>query len=223
MELRPELDAYAFMGQKIRCERPVLVDAGARWGIMAQRMVAAAPNATVHAFEPVEANFVKLQACAASDRRIHAHRLILGDEDGAATINVNGSLGTCSVLDAAACLRAYHGDKVETRSRETVRCVTLDGWCAEQSIERIDAIKLDVQGFEVRVLRGAERLLRESVEVVYSEAQLIPLYDGAATFTDIDGYLRSLGFRFHTFTEMFWQERDGQCTCADALWVRERG
>lgn len=85
---------------------------------------------------------------------------------------------------------------------------------------RVDFIKIDVQGYELEVLKGADRLLCESVAAVYSEAQMVPLYEGAALYSDIDQFLRRRGFEMYRIQEIFSNGPEERTTCCDALWVR---
>ncbi|MCC6212856.1 MAG: FkbM family methyltransferase [Burkholderiales bacterium] len=61
-----------------------------------------------------------------------------------------------------------------------------------------DFLKMDVQGGELLVLRGAERFLRD-ILVVHTEACFSPLYRGQPLFADLDSHLRARGFFFHRF------------------------
>ncbi|MDQ2082188.1 FkbM family methyltransferase [Xanthobacteraceae bacterium Astr-EGSB] len=60
-------------------------------------------------------------------------------------------------------------------------------------VKQCDFLKIDVQGGELGVLRGAERLL-ESVAVVHCEVEFAPIYRGQPLFADIDAFLRARGF-----------------------------
>jgi hypothetical protein len=55
---------------------------------------------------------------------------------------------------------------------------------------------------------------------VYSEAQFLPEYEGAATFTDIDLFLREHGFSLHQIHEVWKKGYEQQCSYCNALWVR---
>lgn len=62
----------------------------------------------------------------------------------------------------------------------------------------VDFIKLDVQGAELMVLQGAERVLKD-VSVVQVEVEFLEMYENQPLFADVDRYLRGQGFKFHTF------------------------
>lgn len=61
-----------------------------------------------------------------------------------------------------------------------------------------DYLKVDVQGAELDVFRGAERVLRH-VLVVQTEVEFVPLYRDQPLFSDVDQLLRRSGFLFHRF------------------------
>ncbi len=216
-----DTDAYERLSQILPRDRPLtLIDGGACVGIVSRRLAALFPTATIYAFEPVGANFDALTANTGTLPNVRPIRAALGDTNAPIEILVNADAGTSSPLAPGAPLKKYHGPKVALARREAAPCVRLDDWAAREGVERVDAIKLDLQGYELAALRGADRLLRESVRAVYSEAQLIPLYEGAATFAEIDLFLRERGFLLHQIVEIFRQE-DGQFTCCDGLWTRQ--
>ncbi|MBC8133540.1 MAG: FkbM family methyltransferase [Deltaproteobacteria bacterium] len=64
----------------------------------------------------------------------------------------------------------------------------------------IDFVKIDVQGGELAVFRGAERVLANAV-LIQTEVEFVELYEGQPLFADIDKTLRGSGYQFHTFTD----------------------
>lgn len=65
-------------------------------------------------------------------------------------------------------------------------------------IERIDFLKMDIQGAELMALKNAEQKLKETL-VIDVEVEFVELYKGQPLFADVDQYLRSQGFVFHCF------------------------
>ena len=68
------------------------------------------------------------------------------------------------------------------------------------SAAEIDFLKMDVQGAELDVLRGAERLL-PSILMIQTEVEFLPIYEHQPLFADVDKYLRAAGFQLHKFFE----------------------
>jgi hypothetical protein len=71
--------------------------------------------------------------------------------------------------------------------------ISIDKFVADRGIDIVHAIKLDTQGSELDVLRGAERALHGCALVII-ETEFNPLYEGQALFCDVDRFLRDHGF-----------------------------
>ncbi len=84
--------------------------------------------------------------------------------------------------------RVVRTETVETRRLDDLRELLGD----------VDYVKLDVQGAELHVLRGATKVL-EQVAVVHTEVEFVPLYRDQPLFADVDAELRHNGFVFHKF------------------------
>lgn len=88
-------------------------------------------------------------------------------------------------------LRDGHG----TARRIDVDVVPLDDLCGpDGSVPAPDYLSIDVEGAELDILRGAARLLKETVVWLRSEMWIHPVYEGAATMEESLGYLKTAGF-----------------------------
>jgi FkbM family methyltransferase len=171
-----------------------IVDAGASTGRVARRFLRSFPQAKAYAFEPNPLYAPVLQQAAGEDPRLIPQALALSDRREVVELNLAESPGITSMFKPGASLqRDYPAESV---LRETVRvqAVTLDQWRRELGAPAIELIKLDIQGAELKALRGAEQTLRATVRLVYTEVFFNPVYEGAAIFSEIDLYLRSNGF-----------------------------
>ncbi|MEM6531431.1 MAG: FkbM family methyltransferase [Myxococcota bacterium] len=213
-------NAYFALADVLGCSTELtVVDGGAHVGRTSHNLLQVFSHATVHAFEPVVDTFHVLKGHLAAERRARCWNMALGCEAGELPIRVNGCTGTSSLLDSEERLVRYHGDKASTQRKERVQVVCLDDWARDNGVSRVDLIKLDLQGFELEALRGASGLLRSSVSAVYSEAQLVPLYEGAALFSDIDLFLRDHDFELFRIQELFFNGAERRSTCCDAIWL----
>lgn len=75
-----------------------------------------------------------------------------------------------------------------------VETVGLDDICAETGQGAVDFIKIDTEGTELDVLKGAEGLLKSSVLGIETEFFFHETHQGRCTFADVDSYLRGQGF-----------------------------
>jgi protein O-GlcNAc transferase len=69
-------------------------------------------------------------------------------------------------------------------------------------ITDVDLIKIDVQGSELKVFKGADRALGQAL-AIHTEVEFVELYENQPLFADVDQYLRSKGFMFHCFLAVF--------------------
>ena len=94
---------------------------------------------------------------------------------------------------------ARDGRKEQENEREIqVDTVSLDYFVKAANIDRIDFIKIDVQGAELEIFRGGERSLKDVVAIV-TEVEFEPIYVGQTIYEDVSIYLREQGFAFHKF------------------------
>ena len=157
----------------------VIFDVGANVGIYSLAALAAEPNAIVHAFEPTPELADKLRETAKLNRLDEC--LIVQE-----TAVFSGS--------GQAILRRYRGGNGENEGMnyvctdtgeagaERVSAICLDDYCDKHDIAQIDLLKLDVQGQEHAVLRGAEGLVRSGrLDTVFMELNWATKADCPAT------------------------------------------
>lgn len=190
----PLSDVSTILGDRVGC----VFDVGAHVGQTAARFVAAFPRAHVYSFEPDPHSFAQLRTLTDTARRIDAVNAAVGDTDGEATLFVNKFDQTNSLLKVAPDAHQYLLDKagLTLQSEVKVPVLTLDRFCADRGIDRIDVLKLDAQGYELRVLDGARGLLdRAAVPLIYLEVCFVRFYRDQPLFPDLYQYLFNRGYR----------------------------
>jgi FkbM family methyltransferase len=200
-------------------------DVGAHVGQSAALFSDMFPAADIHSFEPDPDSYRELKELAGRCYpRVRAVNAAAGDADTEARFFVNKSSQTNSLLKTRAGAGQFlvETDGLDPRRETTVRVLTLDRYCAEHAIERIDFLKLDTQGYELRALDGARSLLeRQAVPLIYLEVTFVPLYEHQPSFANVYQYLVDRDYRlvwlydssFHT--HLF-------AIGANALFVHER-
>jgi FkbM family methyltransferase len=96
---------------------------------------------------------------------------------------------------------------------------TLDDLTRGTLFDRPDLIKLDVQGYEIEVLKGGTGAL-EFAEAVLIEVNLIPVYKGAPLLQDAVEFLAAAGFRAYDIASLIRRPLDGALWQADMVFVR---
>lgn len=172
----------------------IVVDVGANVGAWSAMVHRVNPNAVIYAFEPNAAAFDKL---AANDRpNLIPVKVALGDARGTAELHLLDDAHSCNSLYA----RKYaylSDDPVTAARRETVEVETLDDFCRSRGIHGIDLLKIDAEGHDLAVLRGALNLLAERrirvVQFEYSSCNL----DSNTRLSDFFALLSPVGYALH--------------------------
>lgn len=130
----------------------VVFDIGANVGFYTSMLAdLVGPAGRVHAFEPDPLSFGLLKRRTARSPNVQITQAAAGAAPGTATL-------FCSPTNRAD-NRLHASHEGETPEPIDVPVITLDAYCAERGIDHIDALKMDVQGFEVAVLEGFRKTL----------------------------------------------------------------
>lgn len=198
-----------------------IIDVGANQGQFARMMSDFFPRAELYCFEPLEEPFRQLSAWAqAQNSRVHCFQLALGEHEGEMEMHLHEQHTPSSSLLAATdtCRRLYPQTQAERMTH--IQVSTLDQ-ALEDTLDYMAQeilLKLDVQGFEDRVLRGGTRVLSQCQAVVL-EVSLDPLYEGQADFHGLAQLLHTAGFRYAGNLDQAYGE-DGRVVYLDAMFVR---
>jgi FkbM family methyltransferase len=118
-------------------------------------------------------------------------------------------------------------DGFDIQSTVSVPCTPVDEVAREQGLA-ISMLKIDTQGSELDILRGAQRTLADTLSAVEVEVEFVELYTGQPLFADVDRFMREAGFTLldlGNFLYHKWRRtahvsgRKGQLISADALYV----
>ena len=169
----------------------VIHDIGANVGTWTCLAKSIFPAAAVEAFEPLEVHFTEFHRRTASWPDVRLHAMALGAQEGTTIIEVMDFSDASSVLPLTAEGQAtFHVRPVAQRE---VRLATLDTLVATGEVRPPDLIKLDVQGYELAVLRGAEQSLAGS-SYVLTEVSFREFYRGQPLFAEVISFLAARGF-----------------------------
>jgi FkbM family methyltransferase len=154
-------------------EVKVVLDVGANAGQYASRLREDGYEGLILSFEPLAEAYQRLEAAATDDPKWHTVRVALAEEAGTAAIHVSANSHSSSFLPITnRCVDAAP-DAAYVRT-ELVDVTALDLLTLPPGAAML---KIDLQGTEPSVLRGARKLLRR-VEVLELELSLVTLYDG---------------------------------------------
>jgi FkbM family methyltransferase len=144
-----------------RLRGPVVLDVGANTGQFATVMLRERPDLELHCFEPGAAAFAALQQTHGKDPRVKLVNAGVGSQPGMKTLYYDEP---GSILASVYKRRLDYRDIAFDRS-EDVRMVTLDEYC--EKMPRVHLLKVDVEGHEMDVLRGAMMTLERTDMVMF--------------------------------------------------------
>jgi FkbM family methyltransferase len=129
----------------------VCIDAGANIGFYTLLMAGATPTGTVHSFEPMPLNWHLLNAsvCLNGMKNIILNNVALGEKRGNSSFSASVDGAYSSMVDVG---RKKESEKI------IVSVETLDDYLAESNVQRVNIMKVDVEGAEGLVLNGARKL-----------------------------------------------------------------
>jgi FkbM family methyltransferase len=198
-----------------------IIDIGANKGQFAQKMRRQFPKAKIFAFEPLPLPYQILQQW--SDRQhnpIHTYNLALGDRVDKLEINSHVLFTASSSLlpTTELCENLY--PMVREQEKIIVQQSTLDREMEqfEGKLQQEILVKIDVQGYEDRVIQGGQKTLSQAKACIL-EISLDELYEGQCQFRDIFPLLDNLGLRYAGNLDQV-VAKDGHVRYLNALFLR---
>lgn len=167
---------------KLAKEDGVILDIGANFGYYAITLAAGSGSRrTIHAFEPNATTFDRLERNIRLNAlgNVIAHRAALSDQVGTAGVRVVNPVNSGST-------QLTEGDSVVV--------TTIDAFCRSERIGRLDFLKIDVEGYENRVLRGGAATLARFRPAIMIELNPPVLRTTDSSVDQVVGTLNDLGY-----------------------------
>jgi FkbM family methyltransferase len=162
--------------EQLKPDNLVVFDVGANAGIWTKALLTHSGRfvKSVHMFEPLSGNFGKIQQnksaglYGAHSEKLTINNMAVGDSEADLVIHTDGDVSGY----ASAAVQQTHmpGSTVELPHTRTLPCTTLDAYTSRNGIDRINLLKIDVEGYEMAVLQGARDLFsRGAIDAVIYE------------------------------------------------------
>lgn len=164
------------------------------------------PDAKVYCFEPISETFNLLRQKVGTDNKTKIENIALGNIKGEKIIRL---FEKCSPLNSLKEeLMNNRNDAIE----ETVIIDTIDEYCKAKNITTIDFLKIDTEGYDLEVLRGAEEMLSNAlVPFIYCEIGILKKNNRNTNFSELTDWLAERDYHFFGLYQLVangWKQGD---------------
>lgn len=173
----------------------IFIDIGANIGSFTLVAARIASQGKVHAFEPSDHHFKRLSRNVALNdfNNVVLNKKGLNDEVGFATLFLPNLSGEINNSGAASLYSSTNASDIQVT--ENVELIPLDDYIHEHGVDRIDLIKIDIEGAEFNALRGSLATLQRFRPIVLMELDRDNLERAACKPNDILDFWHTLNYR----------------------------
>jgi len=198
----------------------IIFDVGSYIGDTVQEYHNLFPKSRIYSFEPLEETYNTLSEKFKDNNHIKTYNLAIAKNSGSKKFYVNKANYTNSLLEVADTSKIYIDTNLTDNLRYVnVETISLDDFCKRENIEKINILKMDIQGAELMALHGATNLLKtRTIDIIYLEVEFVKLYDDQAYFNDIHEYLTGYGYILFGLYDLRYGKNNVFAWC-DALYI----
>ena len=230
INLRPKLTTFLVSSLYFKNEPLTVVDVGARGGLEAYWKVYG-DQIRVIGFEPDVRECRRLNRVFKNNQRFYPYAL--WQSSTKRNFYVMKNAASSSFFKPKDDFWDRFPDRKNLAIRKTLKLntISLDDFAKKQRIDNIDFIKMDAEGAELAVLKGAVNLLKKSILGLTCEVLFVQTAHNQPVFSEIDLFLKSLGFDLFdlglyrlgrkTFSKEPGPKKQGQVILGHALFLRD--
>lgn len=189
-----------------------VIDAGANKGQFSLAVRAHLPETRIVAFEPLPGPGTIFQSLFKNDERITLVSAALGPTPTETNIHISKRADSSSLLPIGP-LQSRIFSGTEEVGVQRIKVVKLDDAVQANDMASPTLLKIDVQGYELELLKGAEKTLA-IVDAIYAELSFLPLYEGQPLADEVIAWLAERNFAFTGIYHIAFRE-DGSAVQAD--------
>jgi len=199
----------------------LIIDVGANTGIYGKEVRQVGYDGQIVSYEPLTNAFEKLIVNIKNDSRWKAYNFALGSENSKQFINVSANSHSSSILE----ISDTH-TKAETSAayvgKQEIQIKTLDSVFDDIKGRSSEIfLKIDTQGFELNVLKGAENSLGK-IHTIQLEMSLQPLYVGQPLYKDLMAFLHSNDYTLLDVEPGFADSKTGSLLQFDGIFRKSK-
>jgi len=195
--LKNEYEDFVFLYNKLQETPKVIFDCGANNGFVTYQFSKRFNQANIYSFEPNPAVFSILAKSNEKNTRVFVNNMGVSEHNDHLLFYKNNNTGTSSFLEP----NDFHKNHLARKYEKIeVPTISIASFCNERKIDKIDILKLDIEGFELNALKGCVEMLKNcQIDFIYTEVNLIPTYSGQCLIEDVISFLRNLNYIPYNF------------------------
>lgn len=191
-ETYPHIEKSSLIAKEFGFQENPIIDIGGARGHTAYLFHQNQPQAKVIIFEPILSNMDEIKRVFSGNAKVQIIQKALGNEIGEKIIHKSSRITSSSLLPFESSIESdYMKEALKESASEKIIISRLDEEL--KAYPKIGIIKIDVQGYEVEVLKGAKETLAKTSLVVV-EVSNHHVYQNAPMYYDVDLILRENGF-----------------------------
>jgi FkbM family methyltransferase len=170
----------------------IIVDAGAADGVISKMFAEKFSDCKIYSFEPVSKTYEILSENTIHCKNLNRINKALGSDSGESEIHILERITSSSILNISDTIEEpFFAEALKENSTEKISITTLDREIP--SSEKVAILKMDVQGYEMEILKGGINTLKNT-DMILLEMQNHQFYKQAPMYYDLDAFLRSQNF-----------------------------
>ena len=186
-------------------QQPVIFDVGAHVGDTIEQFRSSFPESYIHAFEPLNESFSILKNRFRKTEKLFLNEVAIGNSLlSNSNMYVTQNKGSSSLLKPIEDANQFWEENPLLTLKEVkVNTSTIDSYCQKQNIKSIDILKIDVQGNEINVLKGAKQMLKEKrIKLIFTEISIAHNYEEQSEIEEVIKLLRVNKYKIFNFFKM---------------------
>jgi len=174
----------------------VIFDIGANIGSMSLAFAKLTPDGQVYAFEPTTYAFIKLKENLSLNPSLaeHINTIQMFASEETASDHKIEAYSSWKIDGSAESAHPLHGGTLKTDQEKNIPAISLDDFCDENRIQRLDCIKIDTDGHELKVLKGATRTIGKFQPIVIFEIGLYIIQEHGIEFEEYLEFFADHGY-----------------------------
>lgn len=196
----------------------LFIDVGANIGQTANQIREAFPQATIHSVEPVQKTYAVLQQNT-KGKNVQTHNIALGSKNEIIEVKIDKGNTNSSI-------NSMQNEKNEIASGdvyvEKIQVVATIDFCKKHEINVIDYLKIDTEGFDLEVIKGAKELLeKDAIGFVEAEVSMNPGNTFHVSFEEVKKYMENHNYHLFGLYEQVleWKTKEPVLRRSNAVFI----